>query len=223
LLLRLGLDLALRESARTVELDPNYAFGHFMRSRVLLAQNRLDESLEEMKKAQELDPLSTPHNLAFQYLVMRRFDAALHAAKLVVETQPGNSNAHFHLSYLYRRQGRVHEAADEMFKAYFSEGDKDAREARRLASSEDGYNELLRFIVRGLQERATHEYVPQMDMADIYALLGEREGTLRSMENGFKDHHPRIVFIQATPWFDFVHSDERYRAIVRQVGLPPTY
>ena len=216
-------NLALRESARTVELDPNFAFGHKIRSRVLLTQNRLDESLEEMKKAQELDPISSPDDLIFQFLMMHRYDAALDAAKLIVETRPDNGNAHFYLGYLYRRQGRLHDAADEMVKAYFSDADKNAPVARRLASSPDGYNAVLRFKIRILQEKAAHEYVQQMDLADLYGLLGDREGTLRSMENGFKDHHPRIVWMQATPWFDFVHSDERYRAIVRQVGLPPAY
>jgi tetratricopeptide (TPR) repeat protein len=216
-------DLALRESARAVELDPNYAFGHFMRSRVLLTQNRLDESLEEMKKAQELDPLSRPEKMVFQFILMHRYDAALDAAKPIVESQPDNNIPHSLLSCLYRRQGRNQEAANEMVKALFSDGDKNAPAARRLASGPDGYKAVLRLKVRILQEKAAHEYVPQMDLADLYGLLGDREGTLRSMENGFKDHHPRIVWIQATPWFDFLHSDERYRAIVRQVGLPPAY
>jgi TolB-like protein/DNA-binding winged helix-turn-helix (wHTH) protein len=215
-------DLALRESARAVELDPNYAFGHFMRSRVLLTQNRLDESLEEMKKAQELDPLG-PANMVFQFILMHRFDAALDAAKPIVESQPDNNIPHYLLGYLYRRQGRLQEAANEMVKALFSDGDKNAPAARRLAAGPDGYNAVLRLKVRMLQEKAVHEYVPQMDLADLYGMLGDREGTLRSLENAFKDRHARIVWIQATPWFDFVHSDERYRAIVRQVGLPPAY
>jgi TolB-like protein/DNA-binding winged helix-turn-helix (wHTH) protein/tetratricopeptide (TPR) repeat protein len=216
-------DLALRESARAVEINPNDAYGHHVRSRVLLAQNRLEESLEEMKRAHELDPLSNPENMIFQFLVLHRYDAALDAAKAIVENSPDRSEAHFLLSYLYRMQGRFHEAADEMVKANFSEGDKDAPEARRLASTPDGYNAVLRLRIRILQEKAVHQYVPQMDLADLYGLLGDREGTIRSMQNGFKDHHARIAWIQATPWFDFVHSDERYRAIVRQVGLPPAY
>jgi predicted Zn-dependent protease len=161
--------------------------------------------------------------MVFQFILMHRYDAALDAAKPIVESQPDNNIPHSLLSCLYRRQGRNQEAANEMVKALFSDGDKNAPAARRLASGPDGYKAVLRLKVRILQEKAAHEYVPQMDLADLYGLLGDREGTLRSMENGFKDHHPRIVWIQATPWFDFLHSDERYRAIVRQVGLPPAY
>ena len=216
-------NLALKESARTIEIDPNYSFGHFIRSRVLLTQNRLDESLEEMKKSQELDPLADPGNIVYQLILMHRFDAALDAAKPIVESQPDNNIPHSALGYLYSRQGRLHEAANEMLKDLFPDGDKNAPAARRLASGPDGYNAVLRLKVRILQEKAVHEYVPQMDLADLYGLLGDREGTLRSLENAFKDRHARIVWMQATPWFDFVHLEERYRAIVRQVGLPPAY
>jgi hypothetical protein len=30
------------------------------------------------------------------------------------------------------------------------------------------------------------------------------------------------VFLQNEPAFDFLHSDERYRAIVKKIGLPPS-
>jgi tetratricopeptide (TPR) repeat protein len=220
-------DLALKESARAVELNPNYAFGHFMRSRVLLTQNRLDESLDEMKKMQELDPRSNFTGMIDQYMMMHRFDAALEVAKTVVETQPDHSWAHIFLGYLYRRQGRLGEAAEEMAKGNFAEGGENTpaerQLARRLASRPDGYNAVLRYAERVTQEKAAHEYVPQMYLADVYGWLGDREGALRSLENAFKDRHGGIVFIQVLPWFDFLHSDERYRAIVRQMGLPPAY
>jgi len=29
--------------------------------------------------------------------------------------------------------------------------------------------------------------------------------------------------IQNDPEFDFLHSDERYRALVKKIGLPPAY
>jgi TolB-like protein/DNA-binding winged helix-turn-helix (wHTH) protein/Flp pilus assembly protein TadD len=216
-------NLALKESARTVELDPNYAFGHFIRSRVLLAQNRLDESLEEMKRAHELDPAADPASMVTPFMAMRRFDSALEVAKPIAETSPDNDLAHIYLGYLYHRLGKSHEAADEMVKAYFGEGDKNAPAARRLASGPDGYNAVLRLAIRIREEQAVHEYVPQTRLADLHGMLGDREGTIHSLENALRDRHPGIVFIQANPWFDFVHSDERYRAIVRQVGLPPAY
>jgi hypothetical protein len=33
---------------------------------------------------------------------------------------------------------------------------------------------------------------------------------------------PQILWIQTDPAYDFLHSDERYRALIQKVGLPPT-
>ncbi len=51
---------AERESARTVELNPNFAEGHHLRGYVLQTLNRTDEALQEQKKAMELDPFARP-------------------------------------------------------------------------------------------------------------------------------------------------------------------
>jgi hypothetical protein len=32
-----------------------------------------------------------------------------------------------------------------------------------------------------------------------------------------------MVFLQSDPQFDFLHSAERYRALVEKMGFPPAY
>jgi hypothetical protein len=32
-----------------------------------------------------------------------------------------------------------------------------------------------------------------------------------------------LLWIQTDPAFDFLHTDERYRSIIRRVGLPPAW
>jgi len=216
-------DGALKESARAIELDPNYAFGHFIRARILLTQNRMDESLEEVKKANELDPTFDPGALGWNLMLMRRYDAALDAARLVMETQPLIGGVHEYASTIYHVGGRDREAAKELAKALMLYGDKNGPAATRLASDRDGYKEILRLRLIGLKRKATREYVTPIAFAEIYALLGQKEEALRYLEGALKDRHPGMVFIQVDPWYDFLHSDERYRAIVRKVGLPPTY
>jgi hypothetical protein len=34
---------------------------------------------------------------------------------------------------------------------------------------------------------------------------------------------PWLVFLQKEPVFDFLHSDERYHALVKKTGLLPAY
>ena len=35
--------------------------------------------------------------------------------------------------------------------------------------------------------------------------------------------HRELIHMQYEPDFDFLHTDERYREIVRKVGLPPAF
>jgi Flp pilus assembly protein TadD len=51
---------AERESARAVELNPGFAEAHRLRSYVLGTLNRMDDALQEQRKAMELDPFAAP-------------------------------------------------------------------------------------------------------------------------------------------------------------------
>jgi len=41
------------------------------------------------------------------------------------------------------------------------------------------------------------------------------------LEAGYAQHAPLIMFIQGDPAYDFLHSDPRYRDLIRRIGLPP--
>jgi len=60
-------------------------------------------------------------------------------------------------------------------------------------------------------------------LAYDYAFLKRKEEALDALEDAFRERDPWMVFLQKEPVFDFLHSDERYRALVRKMGLPPAY
>jgi len=41
------------------------------------------------------------------------------------------------------------------------------------------------------------------------------------LEQSYQEHAPWLVRIQSNPNYDFLHSDPRYQAIVKKMGLPP--
>jgi hypothetical protein len=43
---------------------------------------------------------------------------------------------------------------------------------------------------------------------------------MKYLEASYREHDPDLIFIQADPLFDFLHSDPRYRALVKKMGLP---
>jgi hypothetical protein len=74
-----------------------------------------------------------------------------------------------------------------------------------------------------LKRQSSANYVSPVDLALRYAQLGYRDDTLAQLEQGYRQHSPLLLWIQNERAYDFLHSDERYRSIIKRVGLPPAY
>lgn len=215
--------VAERESARAVELNPNLAESHFVRSYVLRPLNRMDEALQEEKKAMELDPLSEPDALVFVLIRMRNFDAALNEARIRNGAQPNNADLHEVLSEAYSSKGMEKESEAESERALQLAGEKDQLAEQVRTYHRGGLRAVIEWKVDVLKRKAGKQYVSPMDFADTYAQLGRKEETIRYLEKSYQEREPHVVYLQSDPSFDFLHSDPRYRDIVNKMGLPPTY
>ena len=71
--------------------------------------------------------------------------------------------------------------------------------------------------------RARKEYVSPLTLAHQTARLKNKEETLKLLEDSYRERSPWLVLLQNEPDFDFLHSDERYRTIVKKMGLPTAY
>jgi hypothetical protein len=72
-------------------------------------------------------------------------------------------------------------------------------------------------------KQSRKSYVSPCDIAQAYAFVGDKEHTLRYLELAYHERSPWIIFVQKDLVYDFLHSDQRYRALVKKIGLPPTY
>jgi hypothetical protein len=43
------------------------------------------------------------------------------------------------------------------------------------------------------------------------------------LEEAYSQHSPHLLDIQNNNDFDFLHSDEHYRSLIRRVGLPAAW
>jgi hypothetical protein len=100
-----------------------------------------------------------------------------------------------------------------------TDGPKAAAEAHR-AFDKGGEKAVEEWSVKAITARARTNYVAPFDIASTYACLRDKESTLRYLEKAFAEHSAWLVFIQNEPVLDFLHSDTRYRAIVRKMDLP---
>jgi TolB-like protein/DNA-binding winged helix-turn-helix (wHTH) protein len=214
---------AEEESRRALELNPNYAHGHHIRSYALLAMNRDDEALQEQKRADEIDPFERPWALGRLYIYLRRYDDAIHELRARAEVQPEIDAIHFYLSEAYWLKGMWKKSEGELETGSRAGGNPKLAEEERQAFERNGEKGAEEFAVNSVKARARKQYVDSWDIAIAYAFLQDKEQTLKYLEDAYQKHSPYLVFLQKQPVLDFLHSDERYQALVKKVGIPPVY
>ena len=212
-----------QEISRAIELDPNFGEAYHFRSKVLSAFGRNEEAIEAEKKAMELDPFERPFAMAFTYFLARQYDAAINEARLRLETRPDDIILHWALWEAYRRKGAEKEAAQELEKLLLLQGWTNSAAAMHRQFERGGYKAVVLGQVDYYKKLSEKQYVSPLQRAMYNAQLGRREETLALLEEGYQQHDPELLWIQNDPAYDFLHGDERYRSIIRRIGLPPAY
>jgi tetratricopeptide (TPR) repeat protein len=209
-----------RECVRAVELDPADAEAYHMRARVLAAANRHEEGITQEKIASDLIPFGDQWGLARSYLWARRYDEGIEDAKRRLESSPRNAEVLKILADLYRGKGMYAEAVKSWEEMYSAEGDEASAANVRSAFRLGGYPAVLHWKLDNLKERSQKHYVSPVFFALLYAQLGQREKALGALEEAYTQRSPLLLWIQCDPAYDFLHSDERYRSLMRRVGMP---
>jgi TolB-like protein len=212
-----------QEFSRAIELDPRNADAYHLRAKMYTALNRSEEAIEAEKKSQELEQFSEPAGMSFIYFRVRRYDDAIREGLLLLETKSEDQGVHWVLSEAYRRKGEGKEAAEHLEKMLQLSGDKASAEAIRHQFERGGYRAVVLWQLNYYKALSTKQYVSPVDLAVFSAQLGNREETLALLEESYRQHSPGLLWIQIDPAFDFLRSDERYRSIIRGIGIPPTY
>jgi TolB-like protein/DNA-binding winged helix-turn-helix (wHTH) protein len=208
------------EARRAIELNPNLAAAHHLRSYILFALNRDAEALQEQKQATAIDPFAQPWHLGRAYLYLRQYDAAISelSARAAVQKVDG---VEFILSDAYRFKGMEKEAVQHLELGFLAENDQPSAEAARRAFDQGGYRAAAEWLLRRDQDRARSEYVSPYSFALDYARLERKDDTLHFLEGAFQERYPEMVFLQKKPDFAFLYSDPRFQTLVKKVGLPP--
>ena len=209
-----GLD----EISRAIELDPKFAMAYHMRALMLSFLGRTEEAVADQKQSTELDPFSRPDAMAEVYYWTRQYDAAIADAHMRVERIPVIYGV---LAASYRGKGMKKEAAEMLAEQFTASGDAPAAAAIRHAYQLGGYDAVVRWQLKQLEEKSTTSYVSPISLAQLHAQLGEREKTLSLLEQGLRERSPDLLRIPIDSAYDFLHSDPRYQAIVERMGLPP--
>jgi len=210
-----------QEFRRAIELHPGYATAHHWYAWHLSLLGRYDEAIAEMRKAENLDPLSLIINadLAELLVLAHSYDEAIKQSRKTIEMDPNFALAHNQLAQAYLQKHMNHEAVAELEKAAQLSGGSPtviANLARAYAAS--GKRSEAMKLLSDMKKRSNSIYSHGPEIAVIYAALGVRDQAMNWLEKGYEERFNPGVLLR--PGFDPLRSDPRFQDLVRRIGLP---
>lgn len=208
--------------ARALDLNPNSVLAHQWHSAGLRPLLRSDEALDEIRRAEELDPL----NLFVKTMVgwplfdQRRFDEALAQFDDVLAMNPDFMLAHYNKGLVYI----LLKLPEEVLES-----------ARRVAelSGEDGFEARMltaaAYAIKGDEDKALGlQAAVERDYGDvaigwyaiIYVILGRDEEAFLSLEKAYEIRSPDLPISTSEPFFDDLRDHPRFQTLRRKMGLP---
>jgi TolB-like protein/DNA-binding SARP family transcriptional activator/Tfp pilus assembly protein PilF len=213
-----GAEARFRQALR---LNPSYATGHHWYGQFLAYRGDTEAAMREVRRAQQLDPLSLPIQTAVGTVLYyaRRYDEAAEQFRRVLEVEPDFYLARLQLGAVYLQQRRFPEALVE------------AREAVRVSDRHPLALALLGYLhtatgaaaeaerlLAELEALADVRHVSPAYPAVIQMGLGRRGEALERLERAYEARDDWVVFLRAEPAFDPLRSEPRFMALLARVG-----
>ena len=212
--------LGNRELRRAIELSPSLALAHGYLGFSLVRQGRLDESLEEMLKARELDPLSPiiARQAAMPYYLKRDYSRALELLRQANELGPAFTTT-WEIG-VYIQNKLLNETLAELEKAKRERKDDPILifDTGMIYAAQGKRAEALQ-VIKKLEEMSGANLSQAHWIAKIYATLNEKELAFSWLERGLATGAIG-PFYKDEPVWDPIRGDPRFEARVQKRFAP---
>jgi TolB-like protein/DNA-binding winged helix-turn-helix (wHTH) protein/Flp pilus assembly protein TadD len=212
-----------KEFQRALELDHNYAPAHHWYSMYLALEGRKQEALAEARRAYELDPLSAVvgANLGKILEETGQDDKAIEQTRKTLDLVPDSAVTHAVLGIGYQDKRMYPEAIAE-YKRALQLGGSPA-EIRGLlgnAYAVSGDRTNAEKMIAELKSLWPEQTRAALDLAVVFSGLGEKEDAVYWLEKAQEKQVSDLIGIGQDSRFAELRSDQRFQALVRQIGVP---
>ncbi len=215
---------AEKEFRRSVELSPDHWVGYVGLAMLNIYRGRFDDAIAMLRRLRDLEPLgilSVAFYLGVSYFCARQFDRAIEQLRKALEVEPGHVWCHLLLAEAYACAGQREKALKECEEALaVGHGAAFARVSVACTYAKIDKTEEARKI---LQE-AESEWKPgsplPVSIAGAHARLGEKDAAFEWLEKAFQQQESLLTHLKAILYFDVLHGDPRFDALVKRIGIP---
>jgi len=207
---------------RAIELNPNNSTAHQWYAEFLSSRGRQEEALTESDKALAIDPLSLiiGQTKAIVLFGEKRYDEALEQCRRTLDLDKEFRSVRLYASYCHFALARYPEYVAEFQGAIAidEKGRRYADEAGRVFE-QAGIEGLHRWMIENIDEFSNQPYNNPYYKARLYALLGDKDASIRWMQKAIEVRSGIVVDWTADPALDAVLDDPRFMMLIRKAGL----
>jgi TolB-like protein/Flp pilus assembly protein TadD len=209
--------------ARAIELNPSSADARVWNAwRLSLLEGSYEEALAELRVAEELDPLDLKikTQIGYVYYFLRNLDRAEAQLRTVVAIDPHFAFSHYGLGDVRAQQGRYDEALSELQESVRLGGSSVNHLAiLSYVNGLAGRGEEARRLIQEIRARAERTYASPIWSAVAHLGLGEIDAAFQWLDRAFEEKDGSLILITASPEFDPLRGDPRFRALLERMGL----
>ena len=214
-----------REFRRAIELNPSDPVVRRWYANAFAIPGHMNESLEQMDKAQELDPTSNA-TLADKGLLLYkagRIAEGIDLLKQVERTDPAFRSPHFYLMTISFAQHDYRTFLTEARKTAEAENDPVLRDivATAAVAYQRGGERAFLEALYGIQKKDYREgRLLGMMLAKTCIAMGRRKEALAILEQEYTRHSPIFLWCLSDPDLLTLRHEPRYLQVVRNINFP---
>lgn len=208
---------------RAIQVNHGYATAHhWFAVDYLGVLGRMNEAMQEIEIAHQLDPLSAiiREGRAFLRMLSRQYNEALELYREILEFDPLFYKTYGAMGRVYTQQGNYEEAIRMFEKGRQLAGDVPSLlGALGQACALAGRKRDARLLLDRLTQLSALRYAPRTTFAIIHLGLGEIDQALRWLERSCDDHELPITGLKIHPVYDPLRSEPAFQALLQRVGF----
>jgi len=207
---------------RALALNPGSGEVHAWYSWYLVIAGRYAEAIEEVIKAQELDPL-LPLNYAFGIAIhgyQGKFDESEEQFQKAIELDSNLGIAYFHMGTSYTFQNKYEEAISAFQKAIeLTTGLGWAECILGGLYYLKGETEKADQILNQMLAQKNEQYISSFCIAFLYYYKDEKDNAFEWLDIAYKERDILLPLLNVPKYFPDIRDDPRFEAILKRLGF----
>jgi len=207
----------------SIALNPNYATTHHWYAGQLRILGKFDDSLREIRRAQELDPLhlQISTDVGRLHYYARKYDLAVREYQKVLELDPNFYPAHLWLGLALLEKLDFDLAIESLQIALTLSGNYAAvTAALGYAFGISDKRAEAKKIVKELKDRAKNEYISAAYFAWMHVSLNELDAAFQYFDKAFEERSWWTAYLKIWPVPEQMIKDTRYAKFLKKMDLP---